>query len=49
MPCVPATLVLGVQLHQLVDASAGAGHVAGDGRGDAVTVLARTLAVLAQD
>ncbi|MCX4810647.1 hypothetical protein OG601_08430 [Streptomyces sp. NBC_01239] len=37
------------QLRQLVHASAGAGHVAGDGGGDPVTVLGRTLAVVTQD
>ncbi|MEU9656417.1 hypothetical protein [Streptomyces chartreusis] len=48
---MPAAFVLGVQqeLRQLVDAAAGAGDVAGDGRGDPVTVLGRALAVPAQD
>ncbi|WP_235614014.1 hypothetical protein [Streptomyces olivochromogenes] len=44
-----AALVLGVQQQprQLVGGAAGAGRVAGDGRGDPVPVLGRALAVLA--
>jgi hypothetical protein len=51
VPGVPPALVLGMQQQagELVDGSAGAGHVAGDGRGDPVPVLGRALAVLAQD
>ncbi|MEW1640498.1 hypothetical protein [Streptomyces sp. NPDC091219] len=47
---MPPALVLGVQQQagELVDGSAGAGHVAGDGRGDPVPVLGRALAVVPQ-
>ncbi|MER5348386.1 hypothetical protein ABT030_50845 [Streptomyces mirabilis] len=48
---MPSPFVLGVQqeLRELVSGSAGASHVAGDGRGDPVPVLGRVLAVCAQD
>lgn len=51
VPGVPTTLVVGVeqQLGQLVYGSAGAGDVAGDGRGDPVPVLGRALPVRPQD
>lgn len=50
MPGVPPAFVLRVQqeLRQLVDGSAGARHMAGDGRGHPVPVLGRTLAISAQ-
>lgn len=47
VPGVPTALVLGVrqQAGQLVGGAAGAGHMAGRGRGDPVTVLGRALTV----
>ncbi|MER5910178.1 hypothetical protein ABT124_06650 [Streptomyces sp. NPDC001982] len=46
-----SAFVLGVQqeLRELVEGAAGAGHVAGDGRGDPVPVLGRALAIRTQD
>jgi hypothetical protein len=48
---VPSAFVLGVQqeLRELVDAAAGAGDVAGDGRSDPVTVLGCALTVRAKN
>jgi hypothetical protein len=44
---VPTAFVLGVQQQsgELVDGAAEAGHMAGNGRGDPVTVLGRALTV----
>lgn len=51
VPGVPATLVVGVQQQpgQLAEGTVGAGHMAGDGRRDPVTMLGCALAVLTQD
>lgn len=51
MPGVPTTLVVGVEQQpgQLINGSAGAGDMAGDGRRDPVPVLGRTLTVRTQD
>ncbi|WP_329524265.1 hypothetical protein OG983_23440 [Streptomyces jietaisiensis] len=48
---MPTTLMVRVeqQLAQLIDGSASAGDVAGDGRRDPVPVLGRALTVFAQD
>ncbi|MEU1185928.1 hypothetical protein ABZ464_51625 [Streptomyces sp. NPDC005820] len=50
-PAISAKFRCAVQqeLRELVGAAAGAGDVAGDGRGDAVSVFGRALAVPAQD
>jgi hypothetical protein len=51
VPGVPSALVIGVEQWsgQLVDGSAGAGNVAGDGRRDPVPTLGRGLTVCAKD